>query len=75
MIRGQAQDILHVLVVEGAHHHGGETVGNDFLHRLIERFVRAVKGEGETVAVTGEEGLLNLEFQTSLLDVAVREEG
>jgi predicted dehydrogenase len=56
-------------------HDGGEAVGNDFLHRLIERFVGAVKGDGGAPAVTGEEGLRNLELQASLLDIAVREAG
>lgn len=45
---------------------------NDFLHALIERFASAVQGKGGPVVVTGEEGLLNLEYQAALLRLAER---
>ncbi len=49
---------------------GTEVRCNDFLHTLIERFVAAVRGDGDRAVVTGEEGLLNLEQQVELLRLA-----
>lgn len=48
--------------------HGSESLEcDDFLHILVEAFVSNVRGTGRRAVVTGEEGLLGLEYQVELL--------